>query len=446
MEDGAKGSSPATRGSHKLVFALGLLLAIGAGIGIGIGIGAGIWKDNGASANDSTVLATQTCPEGEHNAALNTYFLTTSRVNVSDLPNPYKQEFGRFFEITIPKSSLPPTVPFVKTVMGEGKVYEDVLDSSEFLEMWSKLSATADPDNGTFAMPGLDEAHWCFQQYKAKFDALASGKGLTKSPANAMLSFDTDSRDTLVADIFSVIDAGESYLMHVRLAPTNATMDMNESECHSYQSVNDPHYHHRSRCLAIETDEELISSEDVNGRGMTAFIKITPIVDSAVVAGIAEVASDVAADAGVDAAVDTATDTAADTASDSATDTASDTTSDTSDGDSSDDSSNDDDSSDDSSNDDDSSDDDDSDDSDSGGDGGKLSDFVVDAVADGAKDESKSASGDADLGGDLDKCAAGVVASGIVEGVEASKNGEDAADIAGAATSGAIDGGKTACR
>jgi hypothetical protein len=325
MEDGAKGSSPTTRGSRKLVIALGLLLAICAGIGIGIGIGAGIWKDNGASANDSTVLATQTCPEGEHNAALNTYFLTTSRVNVSDLPNPYKQDFGRFFEITIPKSSLPPTVPFVKTVMGEGKVYEDVLNSTEFLEMWSKLSATADPDNGTFAMPGLDEAHWCFQQYKAKFDALASGKGLAKSPANALLAFDTDSKETLVADIFAVIDAGESYLMQVRLAPTNATMDTNESECHSYQSVNDPHYHHRSRCLSIETDEELVSSEDVNGRGLTAFIKITPFIDSAVVAGVADVITDAVADAGVDAATDTATDAATDTASDSATDTASDT-------------------------------------------------------------------------------------------------------------------------
>jgi hypothetical protein len=46
----------------------------------------------------------------------------------------------------------------------------------------------------------------------------------------------------------------------------------------------------------------------------------------------------------------------------------------------------------------------------------------------------------------VDKCAAGVIASGIVEGVDAAKNGDDAADIAGAATSGAIDGGKTACR
>lgn len=33
---------------------------------------------------------------------------------------------------------------------------------------------------------------------------------------------------------------GESFLMHVRLAPTNATMDVKESECQSYQSVYDP--------------------------------------------------------------------------------------------------------------------------------------------------------------------------------------------------------------
>jgi hypothetical protein len=261
------------RGMSPLVTMLGILVCIGVGIGVGIGIGAGIWKKSGEVTNEANLRAT--CPEGKHNSALNTYFLSTSSVNVSELPDIYNPAFGDFLGITIPKSSFPPTIPFVKTSMIDGQVFQDVLNSTDFFDMWSELSKKASPDNGTFAMPGLDEAHWCLQQYQDQFDPLASGKGIKEAPPNAMIVFDSDSRDTFVADIFSVQKETDTYTLHARLAPTNASLDVKEGLCHSHQSVLDPHYHHRSRCLAIETAEVLNSAASIDGKGMTAFIKVS---------------------------------------------------------------------------------------------------------------------------------------------------------------------------
>ena len=282
-----------------MLVTLVILACLGIGIGVGIGIGAGIWKGSDGT-NDASLKAT--CPEGEHVPALNTYFVTTSSVNVSELPERYNPAFGDFLAITIPKSSLPPTIPFVKTSMTDGAVYQDVLNSTDFFDMWGELSKKADPENGTFAMPGLDEAHWCFRKYKDQFDPLASGKGLSQAPANAMLVFESDSRETFVADIFSVEKDADAYTLHARLAPANATLDNKEGVCHLYQSVYDPHYHHRSSCLQIIPAVEITASEAINGKGMTAFIRLTPIVDTgAAIVGLVEGVGDLLAAGGAEA-------------------------------------------------------------------------------------------------------------------------------------------------
>jgi hypothetical protein len=257
------------RRANPVLVTLVILACLGIGIGVGIGIGAGIWKGSDGT-NEASLKAT--CPEGEHNTALNTYFVTTSSVNVSELPERYNPAFGDFLAITIPKSSLPPTIPFVKTSMTDGAVYHDVLNSTDFFDMWGELCKKADPENGTFASPGLDEAHGCFQKNKDQFDPLASGKGLSQAPANAMLVFESDSRETFVADIFSVEKDADAYTLHARLAPANATLDHKEGVCHVHQSVYDPHYHHRSRCLQILPAVEITASA-INGKGMTAFIR-----------------------------------------------------------------------------------------------------------------------------------------------------------------------------
>ena len=287
------------RRTNPLLVTLVILACLGIGIGVGIGIGAGIWKGSDGT-NDASLKAT--CPEGEHVPALNTYFVTTSSVNVSELPERYNPAFGDFLAITIPKSSLPPTIPFVKTSMTDGAVYQDVLNSTDFFDMWGELSKKADPENGTFAMPGLDEAHWCFRKYKDQFDPLASGKGLSQAPANAMLVFESDSRETFVADIFSVEKDADAYTLHARLAPANATLDNKEGVCHLYQSVYDPHYHHRSSCLQIIPAVEITASEAINGKGMTAFIRLTPIVDTgAAIVGLVEGVGDLLAAGGAEA-------------------------------------------------------------------------------------------------------------------------------------------------
>jgi hypothetical protein len=263
------------------------------------------------------------CPEGSHKTPLNTYFVTMDSVTVKRLAK-YSNELGSFIEVGFPKSRLPASVPFVKSDMEAQRMFEDVLNSTEFFSTWAKLATKASPLNGTFAMPGLYEASECFERYRQQvLDDDIQPKGIEQVPANAMLVFDGPGQDGVVADVFDVIDNGDSYLWHLRVAPSQAPMDTREGECHPYQSLETPHYHHVSRCLGVDFTSPLDMSL-VNGTSITAFVRLGPLIDT----GIVAVGADLIGSAGADAAVDVGADVASDAASDVASDVASDAGSD----------------------------------------------------------------------------------------------------------------------
>ena len=256
----------------------------------------------------------ESCPEGSHKTPLNTYFVTMDTVTVNRLEE-YADELGSFIQVGFPKSRLPASIPFAKSDMEARQMFEDVLNSTEFFSTWAKLATKASPLNGTFAMPWLNEASQCFERYQQQvLDDDLEAKGIDQVPSNAMLVFDVPGQEGVVADVFDVIDAGDSYLWHLRVAPSQAPMDTREGECHPYQSLKNPHYHHVSRCLGADVTS--LDVDRVNGTGMTAFVRIGPLVDTGIVAVGADLIGSAGADAAVDAGVDVASDVASDAGSD----------------------------------------------------------------------------------------------------------------------------------
>ena len=230
---------------------------------------------------ENATVEVSPCPEGSHRTPLNTYFVTTDSGSLRPLPGYAEDLSGNFVAITIPKSRLPAAIPFVKNDLNEGRMYQDILNATDFFASWTNLAKQASPGNGTFAMPGLDEAHQCFQRYKGIFKD-ASAKGLESTPSNALFVFGSSQNDAFVADIFDVRDVGDSFEWHVRLAPGNSRLNVKEGECHDFQSLEQSHYHHASKCLVTQSNNTVV---ELNGVPMTAFIRITPVVAAAAVEG-----------------------------------------------------------------------------------------------------------------------------------------------------------------
>lgn len=97
-----------------------------------------------------------------------------SSVNVTDLLDRYDPDLGRFLALAILDSSLPTSIPFVMTSITLGRVYGDVLNATEFFNYSSDLAGPSSPDNGSFAMPGINDESGCFKVYKDRFDPAAS--------------------------------------------------------------------------------------------------------------------------------------------------------------------------------------------------------------------------------------------------------------------------------
>ncbi|KAI8100955.1 hypothetical protein M9434_005339 [Picochlorum sp. BPE23] len=239
---------------------------------------------------ENATVEVSPCPEGSHRTPLNTYFVTTDSGSLRPLPGYAEDLPGDFVAITVPKSRLPASIPFVKNDLNEGRMYQDILNATDFFATWTNLAKQASPGNGTFAMPGMDEAHQCFQRYQSIFEDI-SGKGLESTPSNALFVFGSSQNEAFVADIFDVLDVGDSFEWHVRLAPGNSRMNVKEGECHDFQSFEQSHYHHASKCLVMQSNNTVV---ELDGVPMTAFIRLTPFV-GAVAVGLVEAAEVAAA-------------------------------------------------------------------------------------------------------------------------------------------------------
>ncbi|WPT11603.1 hypothetical protein PSENEW3n2_00005105 [Picochlorum sp. SENEW3] len=183
---------------------------------------------------------------------------------------------GDFVAITVPKSRLPASIPFVKNDLNEGRMYQDILNATDFFVTWTNLAKQA----------SLETAPLQCQAWMKHTNAFrdVSGKGLESTPSNALFVFGSSQNEAFVADIFDVLDVGDSFEWHVRLAPGNSRMNVKEGECHDFQSFEQSHYHHASKCLVMQSNNTVV---ELDGVPMTAFIRLTPFV-GALAVGVVE--------------------------------------------------------------------------------------------------------------------------------------------------------------
>jgi hypothetical protein len=248
------------------------ICCLAVGIGIGIGIGSGIW--NSSETKNESLTALEVCAEEkQHAGPLLTYVLQSSEVKVAPLVDPdaydHKGFNGTFAEIRFNRSSLPSTVPYVMNEIDDGILFEDVLNSTQFLDDWAVLSENSGP---LFAMPGEAASYQCYSK-----EEISANKSMSfdASPPNALIRFDNDASIAVLVDIFDVrIDpsTGE-FVLIVRQAPPNSQVGVREGSCHEIQNLDTPHYHHVPICMDMILSWNIELSQ-LDGSGMTAFIKV----------------------------------------------------------------------------------------------------------------------------------------------------------------------------
>ena len=258
-------------------------------------VGAGIWKDSGCS-NDTSIRSEDVCDASiEHDTSLITYILSIGEYEIQRASG--EEEF---VEVYVPKDSLPPVMPYVINDKKNGTLYENLLNTTMFLEDWSILSAQGNTSQGQFAMPAYAAAKQCYKdyQYVAKSSPV---------PANAMVIFHDEDNVEKLSHVYSVTDEPDRFVFTMLPVTDEAPVTLPEGQCHPYQNLSTPHFHHASTCLEYDANW-VVGDNKAKGSGLTAFIKLGPLVDigaGAVVGGlIAGEESDGVTDAGSDAGYD----------------------------------------------------------------------------------------------------------------------------------------------
>ena len=279
------------------------------GLGAGIGIGAGIWKDDGSG--NASIRSEDVCDaSNEHDSSLITYILSVGEFEISRKPG------EEFVEVYVPEGSLPPVMPYVVNDVKNGTLFQNLLNTTMFLEDWSVLSSQANASAGEFAMPAYAAAKQCYKDYQYIVTS-------SPAPANAMIVFHDEDTVERLSHVYSVSEEPGGFLFTVLPVTDQSPETLPEGQCHSYQNLSSPHFHHASTCLQYDANWA-VSENKVAGSGLTAFIKFGPILDSGAAALVGDLVAGGASDAATDAAVDVASDVASDGGSDAASDIASD--------------------------------------------------------------------------------------------------------------------------
>jgi len=294
------------------------LLGFCVGLGVGIGVGAGIWKDSGSGCSSDALLLSggeASCDASlqQHDDTLLTYVLSVGEYQIQR-----QQTDGEFVDVFVPKNSLPDVMPYVVNDVANGTLYENVLNTSMFLEDWSVLSSRANASAGQFAMPAYAAAKQCYADYE-----LMSTNSSTsaKVPANAMVVFHDEDRVERLAHVYSVKEEPDQFVFTMLPVTDDEPTIMKEGQCHVYQNLSSPHFHHASTCLQYDA-KWIVGDNKATGSGLTAFIKLGPLIDTAGVAVAGDLLAGGATDAATDAAADAASDVASDVASDGSADDA----------------------------------------------------------------------------------------------------------------------------
>ena len=241
------------------------------GIGVGIGIGAGIWKENGNNINNDTNALTQTtvCADGSHADPLVTYVLSVDDASLK-VASPELSLDGVAVDVTIPKASLPSVMPFLVNDVTNGTLYQNLLNTTGFLEDWAELSALDNVSTSEFVMPAAAAAKQCVDSYE--MDVSTS---VQNTPANAMVILHAQNGVHRMAQVYNVRDEGDQIVLKMELVTgENATTPLPEGRCHEYQDLSLPHFHHASTCTELDADWIVDVDSLGNTTGLTVFVKL----------------------------------------------------------------------------------------------------------------------------------------------------------------------------
>jgi hypothetical protein len=290
--------------SPLVIFAV-LTAVLGAGIGAGIGIGYGIWHEDGSDQTriqdvqgsengmpsppapppprrpvssylpDREKTSENTgCPPGQHSNTVVTIMMTSNNVTVTPLNSTeLKGVNGTFGEITFPRTSMPELLPYVTNEPNDGRLYRDVLNTTEFLDDWASLATQLAERDVFFQPAGAAKKQCRTKDGSLDPNNLMGADTITQNQSpNAMIRFESDPFHAFVVDVFDVraTEDGQGYTLTFRQAPPDAALNPErEGQCHKELSLTDPHYHHTSAC--VETKAEWNITE-LSGQPAVVFV------------------------------------------------------------------------------------------------------------------------------------------------------------------------------
>jgi len=258
-----------SKAGNRWVVPVSLVAVLCVGIGIGIGIGAGIWNNEGQNTNISSTY--YACEDGSHADPLVTYILSVDDASLKAASPELSLANGPAIDVTIPKRSLPSVMPFLVNDVINRTLYQNLLNTTGFLEDWADLSSLDNVSTSEFAMPAAAAAKQCFDDY----EMMSMNNSVQSTPANAMVVFHDQNGVHHMAHVYNVKDKGDQIVLKMELVTGgNATTLLPEGTCHQYQDVSLPHFHHASTCTTLDANwiEDVDSLS--NSTGLTLFIKL----------------------------------------------------------------------------------------------------------------------------------------------------------------------------
>ena len=241
-----------------------------------------VMSNNDDDANATAPSMAGACHQGHHDDPLTTAFLSASQFSVLGTPYQVENE-GVFVDISIPLRSLPPLTPYI--VNKQGTIEHGILKTSQFLSDWSQFSEVARTSSErVFGSMGaaIGLHHGLFEGVSSATEAVSSGEvAVTRVDATNALMTWRDSEDDdapprgAIVDFYSVETSdGGALTLRLRWQP-NPTMVAEGVGCHTYQHMDDPHYHHllASSDLKLVVDQSDLPRAGVYSTGLTMFTK-----------------------------------------------------------------------------------------------------------------------------------------------------------------------------
>ena len=96
-------------------------------------------------------------------------------------------------------------MPYVINDVKNGALFENLLNTTMFLEDWSTLSSQANEAQGEFAMPGYAAAKQCYSDYELRATS-------STSPPNAMMIRHDEANVERLVHVYNVTEEPDRFI------------------------------------------------------------------------------------------------------------------------------------------------------------------------------------------------------------------------------------------